>query len=209
MVEIISPGNLHHTMNRTTDREQGMESSCRKRIYLQKQGGLRTRYVTQENMIRDLDEKSPFFRDADILLACLNCYMMGWRYIGDGVTEEDDVWVGEDVKFIDYDIPLIPHHPTAGGGTSILKVSLTQMLELKGIAEKRLLANPVYNDDGEIAYYRFSHDGALYEVSRLGMLVFGAGLMHTKGLDSKTWREWYCKRIDQNETPTEKDNITK
>lgn len=196
-------------MNRTTDREQGMESSCRKRIYLQKQGGLRTRYVTQENMIMDLAEKSPFFRDADILLACLNGYMMGWRYIGDGVTKEYDGSVEEGVKFIDYDIPLIPHHPTAGGGTSILKVSLTQMLELKGIAEKRLPANPVYNEEGVIASYRFSHDGALYEVSHRGMLVFGAGLMHTKGMDSAIWREWYCKRIDQNENPLEKDNITK
>jgi len=150
-------------------------------------------------MLREITEQTPLKREAEILRACTQSRTAGWRMIKTGVTRLGNGWIQDGVKFVDYVIPLIPNHAAAGFGTSIVSLTESQAAFAIEIARKRLKANAVLNEHAVITSYRLSHDGNRYEVSTLGMLVCGAGFMHPKGLDGKTWEEWYCKRIDKKE----------
>lgn len=174
-----------------------MKPTCKKRIYLTKQNGPRTKYVTPGNMFIEIIAKTPLMHEAEILRACIQSKTAGWRMIKTGVTRLGNEWIQDGVKFVDYVIPLIPNHAAAGFGTSIVSLTESQAVIAIERARKRLKAKPFLNEHGVITSYRFSRDGTRYEVSNMGMLVCGAGFMHPKGLDGKTWEEWYCKRIDK------------
>ena len=49
-----------------------MKPTCKKRIYLTKQSGPRTKYVTPGSMLREITEQTPLKREAEILRACLS-----------------------------------------------------------------------------------------------------------------------------------------
>ena len=49
-----------------------MKPTCKKRIYLTKQSGPRTKYVTPGSMLMEITEQTPLKREAEILRACLS-----------------------------------------------------------------------------------------------------------------------------------------
>ena len=100
-----------------------MKPTCKKRIYLTKQSGPRTKYVTPGSMLREITEQTPLKREAEILRACTQSRTAGWRMIKTGVTRLGNGWIQDGVKFVDYVIPLIPNHAAAGFGTSFARRS--------------------------------------------------------------------------------------